>query len=213
MNSIVSETTLKAIEFGILGLLVSLGIACLAMFAWRWQAVGNVRASARPCLEKLAHALSGDLAAIAAPAGSVSGESAAADRLVRIGIGNSHLCPDALDKLLEMQETRERESLERGCQLLGTVGANAPFLGLTGTVIGILSAFRRMASEGGGGVEVMSAISGALIATAAGLIVAIPAVVLYNLLKSRIKRTMNTLSEIRGLLMARSLQSVAKEVF
>ena len=48
---------------------------------------------------------------------------------------------------------------------------------------------------------------------ALGLVVAIPAVVLYNLLKARIRKSMHTLGEIRGLLMARSLQSVAKEVF
>jgi biopolymer transport protein ExbB/TolQ len=202
---------LKSVEFGILGLLIALGLACLLIFAWRWNTVGKVRAAATPWLDKLARSLTDDLATSAAPAGSA--EAAAAERLVKLGLANGHLCPEALDKLLETQVGRERETLERGAQFLGTVGANAPFLGLTGTVIGILSAFRRMAVDGGGGVEVMSAISGALIATAAGLIVAIPAVVLYNVLKTRIRKTMNSLGEIRGLLMARSFQSVAKEIF
>jgi biopolymer transport protein ExbB/TolQ len=81
-------------------------------------------------------------------------------------------------------------------------------------VLGILSAFRRMASQGGsGGPEVMSAIAGALIATAVGLFVAIPAVVLYNVLKARIRRTMDGLGELRSLLLARSLQAVAKEIY
>jgi biopolymer transport protein ExbB/TolQ len=141
-------------------------------------------------------------------------ETGAADRLIRLGLDNSHLCPEALEKLLESQETRERHLMERGAQFLGTVGANAPFLGLTGTVLGILSAFRHMAAQGGnGGVQVMSAIAGALIATAVGLLVAIPAVVLYNLLKARIRRTMDYLGELRSLLIARSLQAVAKEAF
>jgi len=92
------------------------------------------------------------------------------------------------------------------------VGANAPFLGLTGTVIGILMAFNRFAESGGkGSTEVMVAISGALIATAIGLVVAIPAVVFFNVLKNQIKGALESAREIRGLLMARSLQAVAKE--
>ena len=54
--------------------------------------------------------------------------------------------------------------------------------------------------------------SGALIATAAGLVVAIPAVVLYNVLKARIKDTVDGLAEIRGLLLVRNLQATAQEV-
>jgi biopolymer transport protein ExbB len=115
---------------------------------------------------------------------------------------------------MQAHETLERHRFERGAQFLGTVGANAPFLGLTGTVLGILSAFRKMAAEGGnGGVEVMSAIAGALVATAVGLVVAIPAVVLYNLLKARIRKAMDGLDELRNLLLARSLQASAKEAF
>jgi biopolymer transport protein ExbB/TolQ len=171
--------------------------------------------AAGPWLDRLTRALTHDQnPAAGAPPTVAAGDAGAADRVVRMGLANAHLCPDALEKVLETQEAREKETLERGAQFLGTVGANAPFLGLTGTVLGILSAFRRMASQGGsGGVEVMNAIAGALIATAVGLIVAIPAVVLYNVLKARIKKTLTVISEIRGLLMARSLQSVAKDVF
>lgn len=205
------DSVLKAIEQGILGLLLALGAACAVVFVLRWRAVGRARAEAGPWLERLQRALTEDLA-VEGPAPGLG--MGAAERLVRVGVANASLCPDALEKLLETQEVRERETLERGASFLGTVGANAPFVGLTGTVLGILSAFRQMASQGGaGGVEVMAAIAGALIATAAGLVVAIPAVVLYNLLKARIRRSMNTLGEIRGLLMARSLQSVAKDAF
>jgi biopolymer transport protein ExbB len=175
--------------------------------------VGKARAEAGPWVDKLKGALTEDMALTPGPA--VAGlEMGAAERLVRVGLANASLCPDALEKILETQEAREKEGLERGASFLGTVGANAPFIGLTGTVLGILSAFRQMASQGGaGGVEVMAAIAGALIATAAGLIVAIPAVVLYNLLKARIRKSMDALKEIRGLLLARSLQAAAKETF
>jgi biopolymer transport protein ExbB len=216
---IISDSLLRAVDQGILGLLLALGAACGIIFILRWRAVASVRGGAAAWRKRLERDLTGDLSAepSGSPslvAGSARGESGSAERLAQVGLKNAHLCPDALEKLLETQEIRERELLERGAQFLGTVGANAPFLGLTGTVLGILSAFRRMAQTGGsGGVEVMSAIAGALIATAAGLMVAIPAVVLYNLLKARVRLSMNALREIRGLLMARSLQSIAKESF
>lgn len=204
------ETALKAVEFGILGLLVTLGLACAAIFIRRWRALDRVHRDSLPWLDTLAGDLGSSLSLVAAKPPSTG---TAAERLASIGLSNPHLCPEALERLLETQESRERDKLEQGSQFLGTVGANAPFLGLTGTVIGILSAFSRMAADGGGGIQVMGAISRALVATAAGLVVAIPAVVLYNLLKARIRKTMGTLGEIRGLLMARSLQSVAKETF
>jgi biopolymer transport protein ExbB/TolQ len=213
MNSMVSDSALYAVERGILLLLVVLGIACVILFARRWRAVGAARGAALRWRAKLERDLSEEVQALSSPARAFHGEAGAADRLMRVAISNAHLCPEALEKLLETQEGRERETLERGAQFLGTVGANAPFLGLTGTVLGILAAFRQMAASGGGGVEVMSAISGALVATAAGLLVAIPAVVLYNLLKARIKKTANTLGELRSLLLARSLQAAVKETF
>jgi biopolymer transport protein ExbB/TolQ len=214
MNAFVSDSILKSIEQGILGLLLALGAACILLFAWRWRAVGLALQGSARWQGRLARDLSrasDDAVPAVEPA---PGEPGSADRQARLGLDNAHLCPEALEKLLQTQEIRERKLLERGCRFLGTVGANAPFLGLTGTVLGILSAFRRMAEQGGsGGVEVMSAIAGALIATAAGLMVAIPAVVLYNLLKGRVGDAMDALGEIRQLLVARSLQAAAKEPF
>jgi biopolymer transport protein ExbB len=212
MQTIISDAALHAVEQGILGLLLALGAACILLFAWRWRAVSRSRAGLSSWRDRLAGSLTEEPAPITGK--PVEGEAGSADRLVRLGLDNAHLCPEALEKLLESQQVRERHMLERGAQFLGTVGANAPFLGLTGTVLGILSAFRRMASQGGsGGVEVMSAIAGALIATAVGLIVAIPAVVLYNLLKARIRRAMDGLNELCSLILARSLQSSVKEIF
>jgi len=129
-------------------------------------------------------------------------------RVVKTGLANLGLAPEALEKVFEVQESAERRELDRGVSFLGTVGANAPFLGLTGTVIGILSAFDRFAASGGhGSTEVMVAISRALIATALGLLVAIPAVIFYNILRSRSKTILEQAREIRGLILARSLQA------
>lgn len=228
MHSILSDAALKAVEQGILGLLIALGAATAGLFIWRWNAIGKSNPGMRKWRDRLAGNLTADLpredhaakpSNPAKAANTAKGESGAADRMIRLGLDNAHLCPEALEKLLETQETRERHLMERGAQFLGTIGANAPFLGLTGTVLGILSAFRNMSAQGGsggpgsGGPEVMAAIAGALIATAVGLFVAIPAVVLYNLLKARIRKTMDGLGELRNLLLARSLQAVAKEIY
>lgn len=84
----------------------------------------------------------------------------------------------------------ERLRLERRLSLLGTLGSNAPFVGLLGTVIGIVMAFDALSAAGPSGAApstVMSAIAEALVATAIGLFVAIPAVVAFNAFQRRIK--------------------------
>ena len=92
-------------------------------------------------------------------------------------------------------------ALERRLAFLGTLGNNAPFIGLFGTVLGVVQAFAVLGGASGPGAdEVMSAIAGALVATAVGLFVAIPAVAAYNLfqrvVKSRLAETDATLEAI-----------------
>jgi biopolymer transport protein ExbB len=88
---------------------------------------------------------------------------------------------------------RERQQvnlkLRRNLWILGTVGATAPFIGLFGTVVGIMQAFRQMANTGQGGFAIVAAgISEALVATAGGIAVAIEAVVIYNFLNVHVGR-------------------------
>ena len=76
---------------------------------------------------------------------------------------------------------KEAESIEKNLTFLATAGSTAPFVGLFGTVIGIINAFQSMAATGAGGLSTVSAgISEALVVTAFGLLVAIPAVALFN---------------------------------
>jgi biopolymer transport protein ExbB len=80
-------------------------------------------------------------------------------------------------------------SFRRYLWLLGTVGSSAPFVGLFGTVVGILKAFQSMSVAGTGGFKVVSqGIAAALVATAAGLLVAIYAIVAYNYFVSRVNQ-------------------------
>jgi biopolymer transport protein ExbB len=77
--------------------------------------------------------------------------------------------------------------LRRGMGLLASVGSVAPFVGLLGTVVGIIAAFQGIATSGGGGIAAVSAgIAEALVETALGLLVAIPAVLFFNWLTGRV---------------------------
>ncbi|MCU0663126.1 MAG: MotA/TolQ/ExbB proton channel family protein [Myxococcota bacterium] len=100
--------------------------------------------------------------------------------------------PRAVDELASAQLIAQRLRLEHNLAFLGTVGNNAPFIGLFGTVIGIIQAFHDLSlNTQGGASTVMSGISEALVATAIGLLVAIPAVIAYNLFQRRIKAIMS----------------------
>ncbi|AGP32522.1 MotA/TolQ/ExbB proton channel family protein [Sorangium sp. So ce296] len=91
---------------------------------------------------------------------------------------------ESVSRALERQAQREVLSLKRGYGLLATVGSTAPFVGLLGTVMGIVTAFQQMAASGSGGLGTVSAgIAEALVTTAFGLLVAIPAVMAYNYLQ------------------------------
>ncbi|MCE5301249.1 MAG: MotA/TolQ/ExbB proton channel family protein [Spirochaetia bacterium] len=108
--------------------------------------------------------------------------------VVRFGLENRQFPREENDKLMEAKRMEERINLDHYLDIIGTLGTTSPFIGLLGTVLGIIKAFKDLASSAGGGPEVvMVGISEALIATAAGLAVAIPAVVIYNVFMKRVK--------------------------
>jgi biopolymer transport protein ExbB len=94
--------------------------------------------------------------------------------------------PEAVQSAVERERAQLGLRLRARLWLLGTIGAVAPFVGLFGTVVGIMRAFKDMAAHPGGGFAIVSSgISEALIATAAGIAVAIEAVVFYNFFTTR----------------------------
>lgn len=114
--------------------------------------------------------------------------------------------PDAVEDLLAGAQTQERLRYSRRLSFLATVGSNAPFIGLFGTVLGIIRAFADLSiSMDNAGGSVMAGISEALIATAVGLLVAIPAVIAYNTFQVRVKTIAGT-----GELISRTLLSHLK---
>jgi biopolymer transport protein TolQ len=93
-----------------------------------------------------------------------------------------------VERALNRAATAEITSMESTVPFLGTVGAASPFVGLFGTVVGILSAFNEISAVGNASLTTVAApIGNALFATAAGLFAAIPAVVAYNHFVSRIR--------------------------
>ncbi len=95
---------------------------------------------------------------------------------------------DAVNRQLERAKERETANLKRGLTVLATVGSTSVFVGLFGTVVGIITAFQGLSTDGGGGLSsVAGGISEALVATAVGLMVAIPSVVAFNLFNGRVE--------------------------
>lgn len=104
------------------------------------------------------------------------------------GIGHQENGLGSMKEAMHAYLLRRRKYLDRGLVVLSTLGNNAPFIGLFGTVLGIIKAFHDLgANPAGGATVVMAGISEALVATAVGLIVAIPAVIAFNYFQRQIK--------------------------
>jgi biopolymer transport protein ExbB len=121
-----------------------------------------------------------------AAAKSVSDRKGLEAEVVRAGLQAATAArgADAVEQVIASTIARERPKYERSLSFLGTLGNNAPFIGLFGTVLGIIKAFHDLGRVNVKGAmvqqTVMTGISEALVATAVGLAVAIPAVVAYN---------------------------------
>ncbi len=97
--------------------------------------------------------------------------------------------PEAVADAVDAELARRKKDLEAGTNFLGTVGNNSPFVGLFGTVLGVIIAFEALGKAGGNASamgSVMAGIAEALVATGVGLFVALPAVVAYNIVQKRI---------------------------
>lgn len=115
--------------------------------------------------------------------------------LVSVSVSNRAKSKTHVSELMNARRLEERLTMEKNLVILGTLGNTAPFIGLFGTVVGIIKAFRDLALSGSGGPSVVAAgIAEALVATAGGLAVAIPAVILYNYFMRRVK-TMSVIME------------------
>jgi len=111
-------------------------------------------------------------------------------RVLRAALEVAPLGKHAVEELAASASKMEKLRFERGLAFLGTIGNNAPFVGLFGTVLEIISALYELGTQSGGNVgagAVMATLSQALAATAIGLLVALPAVAVYNFFNRKIK--------------------------
>jgi biopolymer transport protein ExbB/TolQ len=114
--------------------------------------------------------------------------TAMAARVALCGVRERAHGADAVAEAMNSEKTRVRQEQEQHLVVLGTLGNNAPFIGLFGTVLGIIAALARLQDQQDAGIDVVGAdLSRALVATAVGILVAIPAVVAFNLYQRRVR--------------------------
>lgn len=172
----------------VLYLLLALSVGSLAVMAERaWFFRRNGRRGGEALRAALEQALRDD--DLAEAERRLRASATLEGRAVAAALAFGAECQPAFANALEAELGRVRRDLERGSTFLGTIGNNAPFVGLFGTVIGVIVAFQELgsaAARAGAMGNVMSGIAEALVATGVGLFVAIPAVVAFNIVQKRI---------------------------
>jgi biopolymer transport protein ExbB len=162
----------------VMALLLGLSVASVALILERLLFFARRGSAAVP--ELLALLKAGRLDEAGMRVGGRPGMEAEVARAALSAAGGG---PAAVQEAVACAIAEARPDYERGVSFLGTLGNNAPFLGLFGTVVGIIRAFSDLAvggAKGAGAAVVMAGISEALVATAVGIFVAIPAVVAFN---------------------------------
>jgi biopolymer transport protein ExbB len=186
----------------VLWLLIILSIVSVAVMVERWLAFPRKSADLDDVAVNLLELLAaGDVPGARRAIGDPVTPEA---RVGLVGLSEMTRGRDAAAEAMASAKSRERLNLEKRLGILGTLGNNAPFIGLFGTVLGIIRAFADLAQNqgSGGAAVVMKGISEALVATAVGLMVAIPAVIAYNILQGRVRRTMGRIDTMAHLILS-----------
>ena len=193
----------------VLWLLVLLSILSVAVMVERGIAMSGRLADFETLSEKLHKALTaGDGKAAREVLGAPNCPEV---RVALVGLDELPRGSTAAVEAMAGARSRERLALEKHLGILGTLGNNAPFIGLFGTVIGIIKAFADLAkNQGGGAAVVMSGIAEAVVATAVGLMVALPAVVAFNIFQGRIRRTMGRVDALAHMILTGARDETAK---
>lgn len=183
---------------GILFLLLGLSVVQVAILVERAVTFATSRAPARR-VRALKQAIErGQLDAI-----ETTGAASLPERVLGAGLRRAEDGAEAVDEVMRAQLAERRLGLERRLSFLATLGNNAPFIGLLGTVLGIMHAFANLSMTGGQvSAEVMSGISEALVSTGVGLMVALPAVIAFNWFQRIIKARVVAAEALSGALLA-----------
>lgn len=171
----------------VLWLLLSLLVLSIVVFVERLIFLRRVAVDT----EALRHRMSASLRSgeVASFVESLRDDPSMPARVLAYALHESERGPDAVLELASGALGAERIRYERRLSFLATIGSNAPFIGLFGTVIGVILAFDQLkesTSAGGANTAIMGVIAEALIATGVGLLVAIPAIIFFNVLKLKV---------------------------
>ncbi|HLK89369.1 MAG TPA: MotA/TolQ/ExbB proton channel family protein [Polyangia bacterium] len=194
----------------VLWFLGALSISSLALAIERWLYLrrrgGDLEALARGLDERLR------ATDFARARQFLEASPAVAARVADAGLRLADRGTAAAEKAMASAQALERGRLERGLAFLATIGNNAPFVGLFGTVVGVIHAFEELghASAGHGATAagqvasqaVMAGIAEALVATAVGIAVALPAVAAYNYLQRRVTSLLSGTDVLSNLVLA-----------
>lgn len=186
----------------VLWLLLILSVVSIGMILERYFALKKVSAESNRVRARIKLALQSnsvqDVEDLAKDPNSIEGR-AASYAMKHMKESGSR----GLEEIFNTFALTEKPELERFLGFLATVGSNAPYIGLFGTVLGIMKAFNDLATSPEAGQQtVMAGISMALVATAAGLFVAIPAVAAYNYYSKQVRGIFQSLDSVKELSLA-----------
>jgi biopolymer transport protein ExbB len=181
----------------IMWLLIALSVASMAVIVERWLVLRALRVDLDTLRKSLVRGLRDGGFSRARAALSEYRHPAAIIALRGVEGQEGATTAEQAKEAMAAEGIAQRRMLERRFSFLATLGANAPFIGLFGTVVGILQAFDALGKNAAGSASlmapqaVMSSISEALVATAIGLAVAIPAVFAYNMFERTVKAALD----------------------
>jgi biopolymer transport protein ExbB len=133
----------------------------------------------------------------------VQSQTSLEERVLAAGVARAADGPEAVDEITRARLAETKFAYERRLSFLATLGNNAPFIGLLGTVLGIMHAFANLSSQAGQvSTEVMAGISEALVSTGVGLFVALPAVIAFNWFQRSLKGRVVAAEALTGGLLA-----------
>lgn len=190
---------------GILWLLILLSVLSVGMIFERFFVLRKIRTQSHRLQDRIREALQSnelkDVEEMAKDRETIEGKA--------LGYGVRHIQQSGTKGLEEVFNTFaliEKPILEKYLNFLATLGSNAPFIGLLGTVLEIMRAINAIGTNQGDMSQVIVGIAGALVATAVGLMVAIPAVIAYNYFRKQVQTTMQGLEAVKELCLAYAKQ-------
>ena len=193
--SLLATSPLESIEAAVIWLLVGFSVITWGLALLKALQFGRLKRQDRK-FQKLfwgASSLDGAAELVNAQPGAVSRVAQAGFGAIQVNENAQDLSQainhqDRLERALRQQIQRERRSLESGLAVVASIGSTSPFIGLFGTVWGIMEALKGISAAGSASLETVAGpIGAALVATGVGIAVAVPAVLVYNYFLRRLK--------------------------